>query len=206
MFRWLDGPGSVFQNPLPGSTNYLNAYNSSGELIREKKGGQRREEASQDDDVNSESPSIGGVADLNLSGNSAIIPEMKADLQPYPENPQFRSEAVLSEALKTEIYNEITVKGLTVREVSERFRVDMNRVGAVIRLKSVEKNWLEEVRLPLLYLPACCQMMRKTKIRLVLKTSPWLEKLSLMPTLPSIPLPYPNPLDVGLHTTPRADL
>ncbi|KAL9128443.1 MAG: hypothetical protein Q9217_002876 [Psora testacea] len=34
MFRWLNGPGDVFRHPLPNSTNYLNAYDKSGGLIR----------------------------------------------------------------------------------------------------------------------------------------------------------------------------
>ena len=34
MFNWLNGPGAAFRNPLPGSTNYLNAYDPSGRLIR----------------------------------------------------------------------------------------------------------------------------------------------------------------------------
>ncbi len=36
MFRWLTGPGSVFKDPLPGSTNYLNAYDTAGNLLRAK--------------------------------------------------------------------------------------------------------------------------------------------------------------------------
>jgi hypothetical protein len=34
MFAWLNGPGKVFRDPLPGSTNYLNAYTPDGKLVR----------------------------------------------------------------------------------------------------------------------------------------------------------------------------
>src|SRR5438876_3667391 len=49
MFRWLKGPGENFRNALPGSTNYLNSYNSQGRLWRSLEGSPTRtldEEAS----------------------------------------------------------------------------------------------------------------------------------------------------------------
>lgn len=35
MFAWLEGPGESFRHPLPGSTNYLSAYDINGRLRRE---------------------------------------------------------------------------------------------------------------------------------------------------------------------------
>lgn len=35
MFAWLEGPGESFRYPLPGSTNYLSAYDRRGKLLRE---------------------------------------------------------------------------------------------------------------------------------------------------------------------------
>lgn len=35
MFAWLDGPGENFRYPLPGSTNYLSAYDRRGRLFRD---------------------------------------------------------------------------------------------------------------------------------------------------------------------------
>lgn len=35
MFAWLEGPGESFRHPLPGSTNYLSAYDRRGKLLRE---------------------------------------------------------------------------------------------------------------------------------------------------------------------------
>src|SRR5215471_10098677 len=34
MFWWLNGPGAAFKHPLPGSTNYLSAYDRKGKLLR----------------------------------------------------------------------------------------------------------------------------------------------------------------------------
>lgn len=36
MFAWLDGPGENFRYPVPGSTNYLSAYDRRGRLFREE--------------------------------------------------------------------------------------------------------------------------------------------------------------------------
>src|SRR5215475_12026966 len=44
---WKEGPGGVFRRPLPGSTNYLNAYNKQGKLIRQALQNQQDEELDQ---------------------------------------------------------------------------------------------------------------------------------------------------------------
>lgn len=61
--------------------------------------------------------------------------------QPFPLNPAFRSQPVLSEALREEIWKQIIVDGKSVKEVSARFSVDMRRVSAVVRLMEVERDW-----------------------------------------------------------------
>ena len=42
MFAWLNGVGKVFRDPLPGSTNYLNAYYPDGTLVRLAKSGENK--------------------------------------------------------------------------------------------------------------------------------------------------------------------
>jgi hypothetical protein len=64
---------------------------------------------------------------------------------PFPLNPAFRSHPVLSEELKEEIYNRIVGSGRSVRSVSAELGVSLERVAAVVRLKAVEKQWIEEV-------------------------------------------------------------
>ena len=155
MFRWLNGPGSVFRDPLPGSTNYLNAYDANGNLIRLK----NRSDAEDDE---------GGVKGNNEEGLSAIpgeeavkddsknyingkaVPRETADdLMPFPLNKGFRSQPVLSEALKDEIFRRVTVERKSVKVVSAEMGVEMSRVGAVVRLKSVEQEWTRTVRVQL---------------------------------------------------------
>jgi hypothetical protein len=64
---------------------------------------------------------------------------------PFPLNPAFRSHPVLSEELKEEIYQRIVGSGRSVRSVSAELGVSLERVAAVVRLKAVEKQWIEEV-------------------------------------------------------------
>lgn len=159
MWTWLNGPGVVFRQPLEGSTNYLGAYDKSGRLIRgsQSRSQERKEREAQDED---DAPAREGEARGSQDGASAnksgreragrqtgIPPETKEDLQPFPLNPFFRSEAVLSEDLRNEVFRRVTEQGHTVRQVSQDLSVDMSRVGAVVRLKTVEQDWLKKVSL-----------------------------------------------------------
>ena len=153
MFRWLNGPGAAFRNPLPGSTNYLNAYDSSGQLLRSKGKNNAGE-----DKVND--------ATMNLSSGHPIPLEEPADMIPFPSNSAFRSQTVLSDAIKEEIYNLVAIQKLSVRRVSADLGVDMHRVGAVVRLKTVEKEWQEKV--PSSFIISK-QMMRIKKISISLE-------------------------------------
>jgi hypothetical protein len=65
---------------------------------------------------------------------------------PFPLNPTFRSTPVLSEELKEEIYKRAVDSGKSVRSVSAELGVSLERVGAVVRLKEVERKWQREVR------------------------------------------------------------
>ena len=165
MFRWLNGPGSVFRDPLPGSTNYLAAYDRDGSLIRLKgaKAARRKEHES----VGSEIEGTGGTSEPNgrredgrgpgtsLAADEGIPRETEEDMIPFPLNPQFRSETVLSEELKEVLWHLVAQKGVSVRKVSATYHIDMRRVGAVVRLKEVERQWERDVSLRLLF--ACVE-------------------------------------------------
>lgn len=115
MFTWLNGPGAAFRDPLPGSTNYLSAYDKKGQLNRKP---------GEDGQIRGESPS---------------------DLRPFPQNPWFQSQTVLSEELRNEVWRRVRELGKTVRAVSVELGIEMRRVGAVVRLVEIEKRWLKEV-------------------------------------------------------------
>ncbi|KAL8655993.1 MAG: hypothetical protein Q9226_002831 [Calogaya cf. arnoldii] len=134
MFRWLNGPGAVFRDPLPGSTNYLNAYDPQGNLIRTRASGSGEDEG--DEGRN--------PFDQNIAGGKLIPKEKADDLVPFPLNRQFRSQPVLSEELRDEIYRRINEEKKSVRTVSAELGVEMQRVGAVFRLKTIENQWIQE--------------------------------------------------------------
>ena len=146
MWRWLNGPGAVFKEPLPGSTNYLNAYDANGKLLRATKS---RSSSARSDDQESE-PEQADISSDNIEKNIAsgrpIPKEAAVDLIPFPLNRSFRSQPVLSEEFKDEIFKQVVEDDKSVRTVSADLGVEMSRVGAVVRLKSVEKRWVEEVR------------------------------------------------------------
>lgn len=119
MWSWLETQGKNFLDPLPGSTNYLGAYDSRGHLKR-------------------------------LSGNESkdeLPRESHTDLMPFPQNRAFRSEPVVSEEMREAIWEKIMKDGLSVKAISAQFGVEMNRVGAIVRLKEVEKEWVKKVSL-----------------------------------------------------------
>ena len=146
MFRWLSGLGAVFKDPLPGSTNYLSAYDASGRLWRL---GQRKPESRDDGKKGEESAEGEETArkegEQNLAMGEPIPVETSDDFSPFPTNHYFRSEPVLSEELREEIWNRVVNQGKSVRAVSADLGVEMNRVGAVVRLKTVEKEWIKKV-------------------------------------------------------------
>ena len=168
MFAWLNGPGSVFRQPLPGSTNYLSAYDKEGNLLRASRNSDQQSRNYDDPEFDEDEESIqareleSGMteeevdkrADLRerrrqekveLEARGGIPKEQARDLRPYPLNQQFRSQAVLSEELREALYDAIVVQAKDLKAVSASFGVDIRRVAAVVRLKSMEKEWVAQV-------------------------------------------------------------
>ncbi|KAK6007046.1 hypothetical protein QM012_006054 [Aureobasidium pullulans] len=156
MFSWLNGPGRVFREPLSGSTNYLGAYDRSGNLIRLKAGAEQ--ENDQEDQADEEK-------EAKTSEKSNELPrERGRDLRPYPLNRDFQSQSVLSEALREEIYKKIVDEKVDLSTVSALYGVDMRRVAAVVRLKTIERNWVAEgKKLATPYHDAVLQMLPQTR-------------------------------------------
>jgi hypothetical protein len=131
LYRWLGTVGENFRNPLPGSTNYLGAYNSLGKL--------KRVVAAEAENRNSKTGQPSGDGDGGAS--TALPPETQRDRTPFPLSRTFVSQSVLSEEFRDEIWFRIMKQGKSVREVSANMGVEMSRVGAVVRLKEVELEW-----------------------------------------------------------------
>ncbi|KAB8556598.1 hypothetical protein FH972_025635 [Carpinus fangiana] len=137
MWSWLNGAGGVFRQPREGSTNYLGAYDRFGRLIR-----QRDDEGAKDKENKKEGEASDGEKKADVAAEKEA--ETLEDLRPFPLNPYFRSQSVLSEQLKDEIYKRVVVQKKTIREVSQALHVEMRRIAAVIRLKTVEQEWHKE--------------------------------------------------------------
>lgn len=138
MWSWIHGPGRNFLNPLPNKTNYVTMYSKSGKVLDDKKGRDTNQRDTPRDDMDPES--IGeDQPDVQKTDGE------KESRKPFPLNPQFISQSVLSEELREEIWRRLKVDGKSVRTVSTELFVTMERVAAVFRLKEVEKRWVKEV-------------------------------------------------------------
>lgn len=140
MYRWLTSQGQNFEKPLEGSTNYIGAYTSSGQLKRAL-GGRGNETGAQGEAGDAAESKVGRGKE---KGNT-IPPETTADLRPFPLNRAFVSQPVLSNELRETIWERVMKEGKSVREVSAELGVEMSRVGAVVRLKEIEKEWKRQV-------------------------------------------------------------
>jgi hypothetical protein len=170
----MNGPGRQLKEPLPGSTNYLGAYDKYGNLVRARPGWQRKfdkkdtqwpaqpamkaDEVTKDADAEKvpegqedldklEAAVLEGEKDAAKQGeDDELPPETAEDLRPFPLNQFFRSQPVLSEDLREAIYQRVKRDGATVSLASVEFGVSNERVGAVVRLKQMEKEWIAQVR------------------------------------------------------------
>jgi hypothetical protein len=136
MWMWLENQGRNFLNPLPGSTNYLGAYDSKGRLKR-----LARDTAEGGSDSPQSATSVNG-----LSNSQEPLPqENNADFTPFPRNPYFRSQPVVNEVMREAIWEKVMKDDQSVKTVSAELGVEMSRVGAIVRLKEVEKEWIRKV-------------------------------------------------------------
>lgn len=126
MYEWLNGPGANIKDPLPGSTNYLGAYDIAGNMTRLFESAMQKKPH-------------------EAAAQGTLPHESNRDLRPFPLNPNFRSQSVLSEKFREVIWDRVMKQEMSVARVSRDLGVEMNRVGAVVRLKELEKRWVKEV-------------------------------------------------------------
>lgn len=180
-YEWLNGPGRQLREPIPDSTNYLGAYDKYGNLVRAGPGWRR--------------DGTGKIATETKTGK--LPPETAEDLRPFPLNQYFRSQSVLSEDLREAIYKRVMKDGATVSLASVEFGVSNERVGAVVRLKQMEKEWVAQgKKLAIPYSKAVLSMLPKT---------PYID-----PSLPQNkgkrPPPHESINDLPVHPATRQQL
>ncbi|KUJ09242.1 uncharacterized protein LY89DRAFT_598310 [Mollisia scopiformis] len=150
----------------------MGAYNREGQLTRVVKASREQERERNSGGGSNEStqqrqpsdPNNPDGAD-NPDGTKAatLPPESRRDLTPFPLDPQFISQPVLSGWFKDQIWKQVILQGLSVREVSASLGVEMSRVAAVVRLVEIEKEW-KRINKPLMrqYHQAVMNMLPKT--------------------------------------------
>ncbi len=130
MFSWLETRGKNFLDPVQGETNYLTDYDNNGSRRREPDAARKQEDSTE------------GEKDTR-----------KRPRRPFPLNEHFFSQPILSKELKEEIWRRVKVDKKSIRNVSVELGVEMRRVGAVVRLLEVEKQWRAEVSSHLPFVP-----------------------------------------------------
>ena len=171
-------------NPLSGSTNYLGAYNAEGQLRRVVEAAAEAEKKKLKEGKRGEATTQ-SEPELDNEGKEfkgQIPPETTRDLQPFPLNRNFISQPVLSDEFREEIWKRVMQDGKSVREVSAELTVEMSRVGAVVRLKEIEKEWDRTVSLTDFFFSAHLYD-DLLKNRLVFKTTTWLQNLRMRASL-----------------------
>lgn len=129
----------MFYEPLSNSTNYLGAYDQSGQLRRVNES--RADKEAEKKKARAQAEKEGREFVEPKGGKDTLPPEGNRDLMPFPQNPKFVSQAVLSEEMREEVWERVMRLGRSVRQVSTELGIDMSRVGAVVRLKEIEKEW-----------------------------------------------------------------
>ncbi|CAK7263662.1 hypothetical protein SEPCBS57363_000684 [Sporothrix epigloea] len=64
--------------------------------------------------------------------------------RPFPHNPTFRTQHILGEEMREDIWDRVCVQGQSIKSVAAATNVDMRRVAAVVRLKEMEKKAVKE--------------------------------------------------------------
>ncbi|CAK7270118.1 hypothetical protein SEPCBS119000_003923 [Sporothrix epigloea] len=75
---------------------------------------------------------------------SLFSARMQVRNRPFPYNAAFKTQAILGETMREEIWDRVRVQGQSIKSVAALLNVDMRRVAAVVRLKELEKKSAEE--------------------------------------------------------------
>ena len=118
----------------------MGSYNNDGELVRAVT--QRRQE-----DAEEEAKADSEEDEVKREDEEADKRRRQPvrDLRPFPLNPYFISQPILPLEYRESIWQKVMLEGKSVRDVSVEMGVDMRRVGAVVRMMEIEKQWKREV-------------------------------------------------------------
>lgn len=149
MDEWLQGPGAAFKtNPSKGP-NYLTMYDMNGIPLHGSAASASPSQASPAAATDTPTPAPDQETPANdESADQATTQQTRAppgNLRPFPLNPAFVSQSILSEELRNEIYRCVKVQKMDLRAVSIMYSIDTRRVAAVVRLVEVEQKMKRDV-------------------------------------------------------------
>lgn len=94
-------------------------------------------------------PNTGEPLELTYNGTYQVTQRerrldnvpIRRQLQPFPNNPFCKTNYVVSDELKSQIYDDIQNKGLSTQQVSQNYGLKIPRVEAIVKLFEIEKKW-----------------------------------------------------------------
>jgi hypothetical protein len=147
--EWLESSGEQYRRPTPGRPNYLRPEDGGGhQLDAQSDAAAAREDSGRSSMLGDMEAQVGDEVAQSVTRRmqQAVKPsKLPPNPRPYGLNLYYRSERVLSEELKEAIYLQWAEHSASLKDISQRYFVCVERVGAVIRMKQIERNWLKEV-------------------------------------------------------------
>lgn len=128
--EWVANEEPKYREVTPGKPNYLTLHTNDG--LNARMDAQR----ALDRDAELETGHRPGHHDTKT----------KANHRPFPLNPYYVSQSILDDKFKESVWTSVMVDGMSVRDTSVKMGIDMRRVGAIVRMKEIEKEWMRTVR------------------------------------------------------------
>ncbi|SMN21457.1 similar to Saccharomyces cerevisiae YGR165W MRPS35 Mitochondrial ribosomal protein of the small subunit [Maudiozyma saulgeensis] len=126
-------------NDMPNNhePNYLNPRGERGVSLRNPLNGKRLQEnmRGQLEEVSSFDRRNNDNSKINQFNTETI------KLQPFPLNPYCKTNYMISNETKLQIFDDIENKGLSSQQVSQKYGLKIPRVEAIVRLLKVENKW-----------------------------------------------------------------
>jgi hypothetical protein len=145
MLQWLQLEGEQYRRPAPGGgTNYLKSRREKAEQFKE--GSESPDVRKRDRSRTGEVIQVTDVASyIQKLKQTNSFERPKFPLKPFAQNEKYTSQSILSEAHKEAIYRYVVTEKKDVKRASERFKVSIERVVAVVRMKQIERDLAQNV-------------------------------------------------------------
>jgi hypothetical protein len=157
MLQWLQLEGQQYRRPSPGGgTNYLMSRREKAEQYKDTPDPKKARKI--DKGNTGETIRVTDVASyMEKLKQTKSFERSPYPLKPFAQNDKYTSQTVLSETHKEAIYRYVVTEKKDVKRASERFKVSIERVVAVVRMKQIERDLAKNVSILLLHLPFLSQ-------------------------------------------------